>query len=63
MTLRLVSMYLSIGETQFYPICAAEVAKESANGNQQAEAATYARLIDLMEDMDWKRKRVEPNVK
>lgn len=62
-TLRLITMYLSINETQFYPICASEVAKEAANGSQEVEAATYAKLIDLMENMDWKRKRIEPNVK
>ena len=56
-------MYLSIQETQFYPICASEVAKEAANGNEQVEAATYAKLMDLIEDMQWKRKRIEPNVK
>ena len=56
-------MYLNIGETQFYPICASEVAKEASNGNQQVESATYAKLIDLMDQMDWKRKRIEPNVK
>lgn len=63
MTLRLVTMYLSIQETQFYPICASEVAKEAANGNEQVESATYAKLIDLVDGMDWKRKRIEPNVK
>lgn len=62
-TLRLITMYLSIQENQFYPICASEVAKEASNGSQEVEKATYAKLIDLMDNMDWKRKRVEPNVK
>ena len=56
-------MYLSIGETQFYPICAQEVAKEAANGSAEVESATLAKLLDLMDGMDWKRKRIEPNVK
>ena len=62
-TLRLITMYLSIQETQLYPICASEVAKEASNGSQEIETSTYAKLIDLMDNMDWKRKRIEPNVK
>jgi len=55
-------MYLNIGENEFYPICASEVAKEASNGDEQVEGATYAKLINLMDNMDWKRKRIEPNV-
>lgn len=62
-TLRLIMMYLSIGETSFYPICASEVAKEASNGNTVIEKATFDKLQDLMADMNWKRKRIDPNVK
>ena len=68
-TLRLVTMYLNIGENQFYPICAREVSKEISDTQQEGDELgfnqkiTYNKLMDAVDGIDWQRKKIEPNVK
>jgi hypothetical protein len=67
--LRIVGLYLQI-ERQFYAICAFEVVQESATGLTAATAQhltesqqkTYNSLLYLVAEIDWARKRVQPNI-
>jgi hypothetical protein len=67
--LRIVGLYLNI-EKEFYPICAYEVVQEfgSRLSGQpetlsEAQLKTYNSLLYLVNEIDWQRKRIEPNIK
>jgi hypothetical protein len=67
--LRIVGLYLNI-EKEFYPICAYEVVLEfgakltgPAEAMSESQQKTYNSLLFLVSEIDWERKRIEPNIK
>lgn len=63
--LRIVGLYLNI-EKEFYPICALEVTQEFTGGTtdsrQDAQLKMYNGLLYLVSEIDWQRKRIQPNI-
>lgn len=59
----MVNMYREL-VPDFYPICVNNIVKESYSGYDQArQQLVYNQFIELLKDVDWKRKRYIANAK